>query len=105
MDTLMELNIRDNICESIRKHIELFDLFENVYLFGSILDITKFPNDIDLLLIYSKYSSEIVNNLSFIRSTLERISGMPIDLTALSIEEEIDTEFLKKINSLYIKLK
>lgn len=105
MDTLTGLNIRDNICESIRKHMELFDLFENVYLFGSILDITKFPNDIDILLIYSKYSSEIVNYLSFIRSALERISGMPIDLTVLSIEEEIDTKFLKKINSLYLKLK
>lgn len=105
MNTLMGLNIRENICESIRKHIKLFDLFENVYLFGSILDITKFPNDIDILLIYHKYSSEIVTNLSSIRSTLERIIGMPIDLTALSIEEEIDTEFLKKINSLYLKLK
>ena len=25
MDTLMELNIRDHICEKIRNHIELFD--------------------------------------------------------------------------------
>lgn len=104
MDTLMELNIRDHICEKIRNHIELFDLFESVYLFGSILDRTKFPNDIDILLIYSKYSSRMVNNFSFIRSALEEISGMPIDLTVLSIEEEREMEFLKKINSLYLKL-
>lgn len=73
-------------------------------MFGSILDRTKFPNDIDILLIYSKYSSRMVNNLSFIRSALEEISGMPIDLTVLSIEEEREMEFLKKINSLYLKL-
>lgn len=105
MDTLIKLNIRDNICDNIRRHMELFDLFKDVYLFRSILDITKIPNDIDILTIYDKYSSEIINDLSVIRSVLEDISGMPIDLTVLSIEEQIETEFLKKLNSLYLKLK
>lgn len=83
----------------------LFDSFDNVYLFGSILITNKTPNDIDILLIYSNYSKKIINDSNLICSTLEDISGLPVDLTILSIEEEKDTKFLKKLNSLYLKLK
>lgn len=89
----------------IKQHITLFDSFDNVYLFGSILDINKIPNDIDILLIYSEYSSKIINDLGSICSGLEEISGLPVDLTVLSIEEEKDTKFLEKINFKYLKLK
>lgn len=105
MHTLMELNIIDNITQLIRQHMILFDAFDNVYLFGSILNVNKIPNDIDILLIYSKYSSKITIELSFIRTALEEISGLPVDLTVLSIEEEKDTEFLKKIYPIFLKLK
>lgn len=105
MYTLMKLNISDNVSEFIKQHISLFDAFINVYLFGSILNTNKIPNDIDILLIYSEYSGKITNNLSSIRSALEEVSGLPVDLTVLSTAEEKDTKFLDRINSLYLKLK
>lgn len=105
MDILMNLNKTNYISLLIERHIKLFDSFDNVYLFGSILNINKISNDIDILLIYSEYSNKIINDLSIIRSVLEELSGLSVDLTVLSVEEEKDTEFLKKINLEYLKLK
>lgn len=52
-----------------------------------------------------EYLVKITNELSFIRTALEEISGLPVDLTVLSIEEEKDTEFLKRIYPIFLKLK
>jgi hypothetical protein len=63
------------------------------------------------LLLFRTYTSfagilaPLINDLSSICSVLEKISGLPVDLTVLSIEEEKGTEFLKRINSLYLKIK
>lgn len=92
------------ILNLIRDHIDLFDPFEHLYLFGSSLS-SETINDIDLLVIYKEYSSEINNALTLIVDTLEKASGLPIDLTALSIEEEKDVNFLSKITPRYLKLK
>lgn len=94
-----------NISEFIKQNITLFDSFDNIYLLGSILDANRIPNDIDILLIYSKDSNKILNVINIISSTLESISGLPVDLTVLSIEEEIDTGFLKRVSAQYLKLK
>ena len=103
MDTLTNLD-RD-IPKLVSEHIDLFDSFENVYLFGSILDDSKFSNDIDLLLIYSSYSNRILDDLNQISSVLETMYRLPVDFTVLSIEEEKDIEFLRRIYPKYIKLK
>ena len=94
-----------DISKHIRQNIYLFSLFENVYLFGSILDDSKFSNDIDLLLIYSSYSNRILDDLNQISSVLETMYRLPVDFTLLSIEEEKDIEFLRRIYPKYIKLK
>lgn len=83
----------------------MFDSFDNIYLLGSILNANRIPNDIDILLIYLKDSNKILNVINIISSTLESISGLPVDLTVLSIEEEIDTGFLKRVSAQYLKLK
>lgn len=98
----MNLN---NISNLINKQIKLFDSFNNVYLFGSILNIEKTPNDIDILLIYLEYSNDIINDLNIIYSVFAKLSDLPIDLTVLSVKEEKDTKFLKRLNSKYLKLK
>lgn len=103
MNTLTKLN--NNIPEWIKTHINLFDSFEHVYVFGSILNSNISHNDIDLLLIYAKYSIQIRNDLRVISDKLERASGLPVDLTALSVEEENNTAFLEKIKPRYLKLK
>ena len=94
-----------DISKHIRQNIYLFSLFENVYLFGSILDDSKISNDIDLLLIYSSYSNRILDDLNQISSVLETMYRLPVDFTVLSIEEEKDIEFLRRIYPKYIKLK
>jgi len=95
----------NDIIKLIKGHINLFDSFEHLYLFGSSLDSNVISNDIDLLVIYTEYSNKIANDLELIIDELEKVSGFPIDLTVLSIEEEKDTEFLEKIKSHYLKLK
>jgi predicted nucleotidyltransferase len=102
---LINSNMAYDISKHIRQNIYLFSLFENVYLFGSILDDSKFSNDIDLLLIYSSYSNRILDDLNQISSVLETMYRLPVDFTVLSIEEEKDIEFLRRIYPKYIKLK
>lgn len=103
MNILTKLS--NDIPELIRKHIDLFDSFKHVYLFGSSLDPNTTYNDIDILTIYTRYSSKIHNDLSIISNELEKASGVSIDLTALSIEEERETAFLERIKPHYLKLK
>lgn len=105
MDSLMNSNAADNISHLINRHIKLFNSFKNIYLFGSILNVGKTPNDIDILLIYKEYSNNIINDLNIIYSVFANLSELPIDLTVLSVEEEKDAMFLKRLNSRYLKLK
>ena len=103
MITLMKLN--NDIIELIKAYIPLFASFRHVYLFGSVLNPDIPHNDIDILVIYTEYSSKIGGDLRLISDKLAKISELPVDLTALSVEEEKDTAFLKKIKPHYLKLK
>lgn len=96
---------KNNILGIIEEHIALFDSFVYVYLFGSVVDTNIVHNDIDILIIYAKYSDEIGNALQVISHELKKASGLLIDLTALSIEEERDIAFLERIKHHYIKIK
>lgn len=96
---------KNSILGIIKEHIALFDPFIYVYLFGSVIDTNIAHNDIDILIIYAKYSDEIGNTLQVILDELEKASGLLIDLTALSIEEERDIAFLERIKHHYIKIK
>lgn len=99
------MNLNNNIPELIRMYMPLFVSFKHVYLFGSALSSDIPHNDIDILVIYTEYSSKISNDLKSISDELAKASELPIDLTALSIEEEEDTAFLEKIKPHYLKLK
>ncbi len=104
MGTLTDLD-NNRVVTAIRENVTLFDLFDEVYLFGSVLDGTKTPNDVDILLIYSVYSDAIIEEAKRISHSLESLIGSAIDLTVLSIEEERDTRFLDKISLQCMKLK
>lgn len=93
---------KNSILEIIKTHETLFGPFERVYLFGSAMRSDCIPHDIDILIIYASYSQEI-ENASL--EVLQKETGLPIDLTMLSVEEEKDTEFLKKIAPHYLKIK
>ncbi len=103
MNILEEL--KNNIIKNIEHHLSLFDYYENIYLFGSVFHGNTEPNDIDILLIYSEYSDNLIDNLHYIKSIFNNIYGLPIDFTILSNEEQKDTKFLEKLNFKYIKLK
>ena len=68
-------------------------------------ELRNAANDIDILLIYSERSDNIIHDLNFICSILEKECGLPVDFTVLSIEEERETNFLTRISSSYLKLK
>ena len=105
MNSLTNLTEADNISHLINQHRKLFNSFDNIYLFGSILNKEKIPNDIDILLIYSDYSNVMINDLTIICSVFANLGELPIDLTVLSVEEEKNTKFLKRLNQKYLKLK
>lgn len=96
---------KNNILEIIKTHKALFGPFECVYLFGSAMRLGCIPHDIDILIIYASYSQEIENASLEASTVLQKETGLPIDLTMLSVEEEKDTEFLKKIAPHYLKIK
>lgn len=101
----MIFNTKDDVIRKVISHIELFESFENLYLFGSILDEVRLPNDIDLLLIYKKFSNEILRKIDEIISFFDFSYGLSFDLTVLSEYEEYETDFIIKLKSNYIKIK
>lgn len=105
MVLFMASPLKDNIIQKIMCHIEYFDLFNNIYLFGSILDEEKYPNDIDLLLIYKNYSNDILIDLDKINHLFDYFYGISFDLTILSEREEQESEFLVRLQPNYLKLK
>ena len=92
------------IVELIQNNIALFERFDRVYLFGSVLDAHKEPNDVDILLIY-QYTNKITEEISRVLISLENLLGISVDLTVLSVEEEKDTQFLNRIMPRVLKLK
>ena len=99
------VKLKNNILEIIKTHEALFFFFLRVYLFGSAMRLGCIPHDIDILIIYTSYSQEIENASLEASTVLQKETGLPIDLTMLSVEEEKDTEFLKKIAPHYLKIK
>jgi|AKZA01.1.fsa_nt_gi Nucleotidyltransferase domain. len=97
--------MKSDILLKIEKNIFLFSYFDSVYLFGSFLDSERDFHDIDILLLYSSYSSLIPNAIIEITRVLECHLNYPIDITALSFNEEKDTGFLIRLENKYLKLK
>lgn len=89
----------------ITKDINIFELFTEVYIFGSAARNSKFPNDIDLLLVYNKYSDEIQYEKDNIYLFLKNIFKLHIDLTILSKEELAQTRFLEKVGFVHERIK
>lgn len=91
--------------EAVEKNLPLLEDFEAVYLFGSVLDAGKKPHDIDMLVLYEGSPESKLASMEKAMRGFEEEIDMPIDLTALSVEEEMDVGFLKKLNGRYLQLK
>lgn len=99
------MKLNKDILELIKESVSLFNSFEQVYLFGSILKPRVQSNDIDILVIYKEYSKELGNNLRVFSEKIEKAIGMIVDLTALSYEEEKEVAFLERIKTNFLRLK
>lgn len=102
---LTNCNNKNYALNLIRQNINLFEQFNNVFLFGSVLYSRENYHDIDILLIYSVYSEQLLKNVNYIYNILNNKSKVPVDLTVLSVVEEKELQFLKKQNSNYLKIK
>lgn len=106
MDILMKsCRLNNDIIEQVKKHILPFDSFKQVFLFGLALKPNMINNDIDILIIYAEYSNEFGNDLILFSNELEKESGIFIDITSLSVEEEKEIKFLDRIKHHCLKLK
>ena len=105
MNILTNCNDINYALNLITQNIKLFDQFNNIFLFGSILHSDKIHNDLDILLIYSIYSERLREQVDIIYNTLNKASELPVDLTVLSISEEKELNFIKKQNLNYLKVK
>ena len=102
---LLEKSHRDNvIIELLLSNMNLFHAFDQIYLFGSALTTGNKPNDIDLLLVYKEYNEDLVKDMLFACSYFEEKNQITIDLTALSVNEMLETAFIEKISK-YKRLK
>lgn len=100
------MGLKNNyIVKLIHNNITLFEQFDRVYLFGSVLDDCKEPNDVDILLIYNQYTTKIADEVRSVLFSLENLLGIAVDLTVLSVEEEKDVKFLNRIMPHVLKLK
>ena len=95
--------MHQSIVNIVKEHLFLLKDIEHAYLFGSVLDANKKPNDIDVLIIYSDYTDKIRKQLQEFAKALKSDSGLPVDLTVLSYEEEKEVQFLKRFKFLCIK--
>lgn len=96
MNSLLQSK-NNNVLEYLSLSLSMFDRFDHVYLFGSILRVDVLPNDIDLLLVYSAFSPTLHDAIDLIKDRLEEELHSPIDLTVLSREELIETDILSRI--------
>lgn len=78
---------------------------DQIYLFGSILDSDSICNDVDVLVVYQKYSCEVRDAIRFLIIELERNIELPIDLTVLSWAELGQVAFFDKIAPSYLRIK
>ena len=95
--------MRDKVVNAIQRRFSLLGIFKHIYLFGSVLDVNKYPNDIDILLIYNVYTDDVRQKANHIKKLLEDEFEIPVDLTLLSVNEEKEVDFLSRIHWLCIK--
>lgn len=101
MNSLSNLN---NIIYTIKEEKNSFFIFKEVYIFGSIINNSKY-NDIDILLIYENNHPELLIQKKKLEYTLGYKLNCSLDITMLSCSEEREVKFLERINSKYIKIK
>lgn len=94
----------NNIISLIKENEDLLSIFKEVYIFGSVINNSKY-NDIDILLIYRNITPELHSKKNKLKDFLENKLGYSLDITILSYNEKKEVKFLERLNSKYIKIK
>lgn len=102
---LTVFSMKKDILKVLIEHIDLFESFRNVYIFGSIIKEDKYPNDIDILLIYNQYERQLLFELDRIGTTFDELYGLAFDFTVLSENEEAEMDFISRLKLDYYKVK
>lgn len=82
-----------------KKKSGVFGPFTAIYLFGSTL-WSDYPNDVDLLLVYSEETNidVIGRERDRIRKQLcDSLGGLPVDCLLMSTDEMQQTKFLERV--------
>lgn len=99
--TYLQRKIKEN--EKLLNQIEIFNL--KFFLFGSAKN-KELPNDLDILLLYDNKMIDLENLLNFKKEVVKFLfylsSNIEIDLTILSIEEEVEIDFVKNEEAIFI---
>lgn len=93
----MQYETCSGLQQFVADNYNLFALFEEVYLFGSVLSGKSIPNDIDMLLVYFDDTEKFLPYLQEIRKQVNEKFKYQLDLTVLSRKEFEETQFLEKI--------
>lgn len=97
MGISIEYEISNELQRFVANSGNLFALFDQVYLFGSVLIEKSNPNDIDMLLVYLDDTEKILTCLYDIREQVNDKFKHRLDLTVLSQRELEETQFLRRI--------
>lgn len=95
----------NTINKVVEETIAHHNAFERAYLFGSVLRSEITTHDIDILLIYENRSKKLFENIDSISVELENLTGLVVDITALSVDEERSTAFLERIAGRFKRIK
>ena len=93
----------NELIKAIRCNLAFLSVIKQIYIFGSVLDSNRIPNDIDILLIYDEYTDDVKYASKHIKNVLESEFDIPMDLVLLSTQEEKEVKFLSRIH--WIRLK
>lgn len=96
MNSILQLLLTDTF--------EHFDIFNEVYVFGSVL-WSRAPGDLDILLIYETVNLPLVPDAEqrIITEMSDVFPDLPVHLTTLSYSELMSTDFLTRIMFVRIK--
>jgi nucleotidyltransferase domain len=94
----------DSIICLIKENQNFLSLFTEVYIFGSVLNNSKY-RDIDILLIYENVSPKLLSQKKKLEYLGKNKLGCSLDITMLSCSEEKEVRFLERLDSRYIKIK
>ena len=93
----------NEVIKAIRCNLVSLSAIKQIYIFGSVLDSNRIPNDIDILLIYDEYTDDVKHASKHIKNVLESEFDIFVDLVLLSTQEEKNVNFLSRIHWMCLK--